>query len=55
VKRGSVIDVEASMVRSVRADEQAVLEFYAVTSPAWSPSDDVHVKPLVGEVLPIAH
>jgi predicted cupin superfamily sugar epimerase/mannose-6-phosphate isomerase-like protein (cupin superfamily) len=44
VTRGSVIDVEASQVRSVRADEQAVLEFYAITAPAWSPSDDVHVK-----------
>jgi len=45
VKRGSVVDVAASMRRSVRADEQAVLEFYAVTAPAWSPSDDVHVAP----------
>jgi uncharacterized protein len=45
VKRGSVINVEASMVRSVQADENVVLEFYAITSPAWSPQDDVHVKP----------
>ena len=45
VKRGSVINVEASVVRSVRADENEMLEFYAITSPAWSPQDDVHVKP----------
>jgi predicted cupin superfamily sugar epimerase/mannose-6-phosphate isomerase-like protein (cupin superfamily) len=45
VQSGSVIDVEPSSVRSVRADENVVLEFYAITSPAWSPQDDVHVKP----------
>jgi hypothetical protein len=44
VRRGSVVNVEASMVRSVQADEKVVLEFYAVTSPAWSPQDDVHVN-----------
>jgi predicted cupin superfamily sugar epimerase/mannose-6-phosphate isomerase-like protein (cupin superfamily) len=45
VSRGSVIYVEPSTVRSVKADEREVLEFYAVTAPAWSPEDDVHVEP----------
>jgi predicted cupin superfamily sugar epimerase/mannose-6-phosphate isomerase-like protein (cupin superfamily) len=43
VARGSVVYVEPSTVRSVRADAGEVLEFYAVTAPAWSPDDDVHV------------
>jgi predicted cupin superfamily sugar epimerase/mannose-6-phosphate isomerase-like protein (cupin superfamily) len=43
VSRGSVIYVDPRVVRSVRADEGEVLEFYAVTAPAWSPEDDVHV------------
>jgi hypothetical protein len=43
VSRGSVVYVDPSVVRSVRADEGEVLEFYAVTAPAWSPEDDVHV------------
>ena len=42
---GSVVDLAPSVHRSVRADSQEVLEFYAVTSPAWSPEDDVHVHP----------
>jgi predicted cupin superfamily sugar epimerase/mannose-6-phosphate isomerase-like protein (cupin superfamily) len=44
VRRGSVVNVQPSEVRSVQADEKVVLEFYAVTSPAWSPQDDVHVN-----------
>jgi predicted cupin superfamily sugar epimerase/mannose-6-phosphate isomerase-like protein (cupin superfamily) len=43
VSRGSVVYVDPSVVRSVRADAGEVLEFYAVTAPAWSPEDDVHV------------
>jgi uncharacterized protein len=43
VSRGSVVYVDPSTVRSVRADQGEVLEFYAVTAPAWSPDDDVHV------------
>jgi predicted cupin superfamily sugar epimerase/mannose-6-phosphate isomerase-like protein (cupin superfamily) len=42
---GSVVDLAPSVHRSIRADSQEVLEFYAVTSPAWSPQDDVHVHP----------
>jgi predicted cupin superfamily sugar epimerase/mannose-6-phosphate isomerase-like protein (cupin superfamily) len=45
VSRGSVVNVAPSTVRSVMADANEVLEFYAVTSPAWSPEDDVHVHP----------
>jgi hypothetical protein len=44
VDRGSVIYVDPSVVRSVRADQGEVLEFYAITAPAWSPADDVHVE-----------
>jgi len=43
VSQGSVINLEPSVHRSVRADEKEVLEFYAVTAPAWSADDDVHV------------
>ena len=43
VSRGSVVYVDPSTPRSVRADAGEVLEFYAVTAPAWSPEDDVHV------------
>lgn len=45
VARGSVVNVAPSTERSVMADAGEVLEFYAVTSPAWSPEDDVHVHP----------
>jgi mannose-6-phosphate isomerase-like protein (cupin superfamily) len=45
VGAGAVVNVEAAIHRSVRADENEVLEFYAITSPAWSPEDDVHVTP----------
>jgi mannose-6-phosphate isomerase-like protein (cupin superfamily) len=40
VKAGSFILVPPNVVRSVRASEGEALEFYAVTSPAWSPQDD---------------
>ena len=43
VASGSVVNVEPSVHRSVRADANEPLEFYAITSPAWSPQDDVHV------------
>jgi predicted cupin superfamily sugar epimerase/mannose-6-phosphate isomerase-like protein (cupin superfamily) len=42
---GSVVNLEPSAHRSVRADAGEVVEFYAVTAPAWSPQDDVHVHP----------
>jgi len=40
VKPGSFILVPPNVVRSVRASEDEALEFYAVTSPAWSPNDE---------------
>jgi len=43
VAAGSVVNVAAASHRSVRADANEVLEFYAITAPAWSPQDDVHV------------
>jgi mannose-6-phosphate isomerase-like protein (cupin superfamily) len=38
---GSYILVPPSAVRSIRASKGEVLEFYAVTAPAWSQDDDV--------------
>ena len=43
IAAGSVVNVEAPVHRSVRANQNEVLEFYAITTPAWSPQDDVHV------------
>jgi uncharacterized protein len=43
VAAGSVVNLAPPVHRSVRADRNEVLEFYAITSPAWSPQDDVHV------------
>jgi len=48
VKEGSFILVPPGVVRSVRASEGEPLEFYAVTSPAWSPNDDFMAKPPAG-------
>ncbi|AXI02228.1 cupin domain-containing protein [Aquirhabdus parva] len=41
VKEGSFILVPPSVVRSIRAAKNESLEFYAITSPAWSKEDDV--------------
>ncbi len=41
VKAGSFILVPPSTVRSIRAAQNESLEFYAITSPAWSKEDDV--------------
>lgn len=38
---GSFILVPPSVVRSIRAAKDEVLEFYAITAPAWSQDDDV--------------
>ena len=38
---GSFILVPPGVVRSIRADRDEALEFYAVTAPAWSRDDDV--------------
>ncbi len=48
VKEGSFILVPPGVVRSVRASEGEALDFYAVTSPAWSPDDDFMANPPVG-------
>jgi mannose-6-phosphate isomerase-like protein (cupin superfamily) len=42
VRPGSFILVPASTVRSIRASSTEALEFYAITTPAWSSDDDVH-------------
>jgi mannose-6-phosphate isomerase-like protein (cupin superfamily) len=41
VRAGSFILVPPGVVRSVRADAGQPLEFYAITTPAWTQADDV--------------
>src|SRR5258708_3047328 len=41
VRPGSFILIPAKVVRSIRASQGDVLEFYAITSPSWSSDDDV--------------
>jgi mannose-6-phosphate isomerase-like protein (cupin superfamily) len=41
VRAGSFILVPPSAVRSVRASKGESLEFYAITTPAWTSADDV--------------
>jgi|ERR1700677_3898474 len=48
VEPGSFILIPPKMVRSLRADKGETVEFYAITSPAWSPTDDVMAQPPVG-------
>ncbi|USX28081.1 cupin domain-containing protein [Oxalobacteraceae bacterium OTU3CINTB1] len=38
---GSYIVIQPSTVRSIRASKGVPLDFYAITSPAWSKDDDV--------------
>ncbi len=38
---GSFILIPPMVVRSIRASKGEVLEFYAITAPAWSSQDDV--------------
>lgn len=45
---GDYVLVQPSTVRSVRADRGEALSFYAITSPAWSQSDDVLVAAPAG-------
>jgi mannose-6-phosphate isomerase-like protein (cupin superfamily) len=48
VRPGSFILIPASTVRSIRASRNEALEFYAVTTPAWSSDDDVHTAAPAG-------
>ncbi|MDP8983690.1 MAG: cupin domain-containing protein [Pseudomonadota bacterium] len=41
VRPGSFILIRAGTVRSIRARPNEALEFYAITTPAWSSDDDV--------------
>lgn len=43
VRPGSFILIPPGVARSIRASKGEVLEFYAITTPAWSMEDDVHV------------
>lgn len=43
VRPGSFVLIPPGVVRSIRASKGEVLEFYAITTPAWSMEDDVHV------------
>jgi mannose-6-phosphate isomerase-like protein (cupin superfamily) len=48
VRPGSFILIPPGIVRSIRATKGEVLEFYAITTPAWSMEDDVQVGPPPG-------
>ena len=41
VRPGSFILIPPNVVRSIRASKGEVLEFYAVTTPAWTSDDDM--------------
>ena len=41
VRPGSFILIPPSVVRSIRASKGEALEFYAITTPAWTRDDDV--------------
>lgn len=43
VTAGSFVVIPPDLVRSVRASETEALEYFALTTPAWSVDDDVHV------------
>lgn len=48
VQPGSFIVIPPDFVRSIRASAGEPLEFYALTTPAWSAEDDVHVPAPAG-------
>jgi len=48
VQPGSFILIPPRVVRSIRASQDDSLEFYAITSPAWSKDDDVLTTAPVG-------
>jgi len=41
VRPGSFIIIPPSVVRSIRASKGEALEFYAITTPAWTSDDDI--------------
>ncbi len=43
VHAGSYVLIPPSHVRSIRAGGGGPLDFYAITAPAWTQDDDVHV------------
>jgi mannose-6-phosphate isomerase-like protein (cupin superfamily) len=45
---GSYIVIQPGTVRSIRASKGVALDFYAITSPAWSADDDVLVNAPAG-------
>ncbi len=52
---GSFVVIPAGLVRSVRASKTEALEYFALTTPAWSIEDDVNVPdlPLSGVGTPV--
>lgn len=44
VEPGSYVVIPPANARSIRADKNQSLDFYAITAPAWTQSDDVHVS-----------
>lgn len=50
LRPGSFVVVPPGMVRSIKAGKHEALEFYAITSPAWSSGDDVLINAPEGMV-----
>ena len=48
VKAGSFVVLPPHLVRSMRASQGAVLEYYSITTPAWDEADHVLVEPPAG-------
>lgn len=44
VRPGSFILIPPQVVRSIKANDDEALEYYAVTAPAWTQEDDVLVE-----------
>lgn len=41
LRPGSFVVIQPKVVRSIKANADEALDFYAITSPAWSSDDDV--------------
>jgi len=48
VTPGSYVAIPPENVRSIRADKDQSLDFYAITAPAWTQEDDVHAAAPAG-------
>lgn len=48
VKAGSFVVLPPRTIRSMRANQGEVLEYYSITTPAWDEEDHVLVEPPAG-------